>query len=99
VVARGCEASVFAVGHVSRSEAWLRGGLPLAIDERIKVLLRVHDRCAVVTAKVIKHHATSRHVVMIAFERTRGEQEKLATPRAHRPTAEPAPASLGHDAR
>lgn len=83
VVARGCEASVFAVGHVSRAGAWLRGGLPLGVDERIKVLLRVHDRCEVVTAKVIKHHATSRHVVMVAFERRRGADEPRATSRAH----------------
>ena len=83
VVARGCEASVFAVGHVSRAGAWLRGGLPLGVDERIKVLLRIHDRCEVVTATVIKHHATSRHVVMVAFERRRVAYEPRAASSVH----------------
>lgn len=81
VVARGCEAGVFAIGNLSRSGAWLRGALPLAVDERIKVLFHEGGRCTVVTAKVVKHELMPRHVVQIVFEdphaRTRGAARPL----------------------
>lgn len=68
VVARGCEAGVFAIGNLSPSGAWLRGALPLAVDERIKVLFHDGGRRTVVTAKVIKHELMPKHVVQIVFE-------------------------------
>ena len=78
VVARGREASVFAIGHVSGSEAWMRGALPLAVDERIKILLGDGGNPAVVTAKVV----SSEDVVKVVFDevptRTRERLERWA---------------------
>jgi hypothetical protein len=42
--------------------------LPLAVDERIKVLFHDGGRCTVATAKVVKHELMPRHVVQIVFE-------------------------------
>lgn len=78
VVARGREASVFAIGHVSGSEAWMRGPLPLAVDERIKILLGDGGNPTIVTAKVV----SSEDVVKVVFDevssRTRERLERWA---------------------
>lgn len=82
VVARGREASVFAIGHVSGSEAWMRGALPLAVDERIKILLGDGGNPAVVTAKVVLSEVAPQHVVKVVFDevptRTRERLERWA---------------------